>query len=360
MSHSMSINNVRLVSLLLIVLISGCQPQGGTSAVEFKVPVTVAKVGVATVEDVILTTGTVRAPEVISLTVRNSGLLQITSQKTGQFSEGDFVKSGEIIATITGEEARLALKEQLVVQKLEETKKELEATSKLFENNLVSASVNEKAKTAYESAKLEYELSLHNENSNKIISPINGTILKLARNEGQLMANGQLVHAGQVIAEVASLESVIVDIDLVGKDISRVNPGLTARTSYFAWKELEFPGRVLRLSPTIDERTRSLKAEVEVSNLDFSLKPGMFVEVTLIVEKRENVPVVPRRSLTKRGGRRVVFVVNGLRVEQREVELGLGDDLNVEIRSGLMVGEKVVVLGLEALTDRMPVRVTEV
>jgi multidrug efflux pump subunit AcrA (membrane-fusion protein) len=84
----------------------------------------------------------------------------------------------------------------------------------------------------------------------------------------------------------------------------------------------------------------------------------MFVEVTMIAERRENVPVVPREAVTERGGRKVVFVLEGQRVERREVALGLGDDGIVEIRSGLEAGESIVVRGLETLTDGTRVRVS--
>jgi RND family efflux transporter MFP subunit len=115
---------------------------------------------------------------------------------------------------------------------------------------------------------------------------------------------------------------------------------------------------VLRLAPTIDPKTRAVRAEVEIRNLDGLLRPGMFVEVVLIGERREQVPVVPRRALTDRGGKRVVFVLRGQRVAQQEVTLGLGDDVLVEVREGVQVGDRVVVRGLETLTDQMQVRVT--
>src|SRR5690606_11963481 len=146
--------------------------------------------------------------------------------------------------------------------------------------------------------------------------------------------------------------------DLVGQDIAAVSVGLEARARYHAWPERKFAGRVLRLAPTVDQRTRALRAEVELDNAERLLRPGMFVEVTLIGERREGVPVVPRRALTDRGGRRVVFVLRGQRVEQRAVQLGLGDDELVEVRDGVVPGDRVVVRGLETLTDQMPVRVT--
>jgi len=58
-------------------------------------------------------------------------------------------------------------------------------------------------------------------------------------------------------------------------------------------------------------------SEVAVANRDGRLRPGMFVEVTLVAERREDVPVVPREAVTERGGRKVVFVLNGQKVLRR-------------------------------------------
>lgn len=116
---------------------------------------------------------------------------------------------------------------------------------------------------------------------------------------------------------------------------------------------------MLRLAPVVDQRTRALRAEVQIGNAERLLRPGMFVEVTVIGDRRENVPVIPRQALTDRGGRRVVFVLRGQRVARQEVTLGLGDDEFVEVREGLEPGDRVVVRGLETLTDQMLVRVTE-
>jgi RND family efflux transporter MFP subunit len=151
---------------------------------------------------------------------------------------------------------------------------------------------------------------------------------------------------------------LIADVDLIGDDIAAVRVGLDARARYHAWSDTPFAGRVLRLAPTVDQRTRALRAEVEIENTEQRLRPGMFVEVTLIGERRENVPVVPRTALADRGGRRVVFVLEGQRVAMREVAVGLGDDVYVEVRRGVEAGERVVVRGLETLADQMPVRVT--
>ena len=84
----------------------------------------------------------------------------------------------------------------------------------------------------------------------------------------------------------------------------------------------------------------------------------MFVEVTMIAERREDVPVIPREALAERGGKKVVFVLKGQRVSRRDVVAGLGDDDIVEIRQGLEAGERIVVRGLETLTDGTRVQVS--
>ena len=207
--------------------------------------------------------------------------------------------------------------------------------------------------------KIDLDRARYTEDRNRLITPIDGVILKLARDsEGQILSNGQLVNPGQVVAQVAPIDPLIADVDLIGEDIATVRVGLEARAGYQAFGERAFAGSVIRLAPTVDSRTRALRAEVEIDNSERLLRPGMFVEVTIVGERRENVPVIPRRALTERGGQRVVFVLNGQRVEQQPVTTGLGDDEFVEIVEGVGTGERVVVRGLETLTDQMFVRVT--
>jgi len=133
---------------------------------------------------------------------------------------------------------------------------------------------------------------------------------------------------------------------------------MPARVRHSAWEDHDFEGSLVRLAPSLDSVTRTLRADVAVDNPEGRLRPGMFVEVTLIAERREEVPVVPRDAVTERGGVKVVFVLNGTRVVRREVVLGLGDDEQVEVRKGVEVGERVVVRGMETLIDGTRVRVT--
>jgi membrane fusion protein, multidrug efflux system len=352
-----------VATVVAIVLTGGllcsCEPPEEDGAVEFRVPVTVKEVGLATLEDRIVTTGTLRPLELVSLSAQDAGVLEIDQQPSGRrFAEGDPVRAGEEVARIVGEDVRLAARMEAARSSYEGAETQLRANRTLFERGLINKTAVETVEKSYEEAKLDLERARRTQERNRLVTPISGAILALARSQdGQLLANGQLVSPGQVIVQVAPLDPLIADIDLVGRDIGVVSVGLEARAEYHAWPRETFPGKVLRLAPMVDQHTRALRAEVEIDNRTGRLRPGMFVEVTLIGERHENVPVVPRSAVSERGGRPVVFVLRQQYVTQQVVELGLGDDERVEIRSGVAQGDLVVVSGLETLADKMAVRV---
>ena len=345
--------------VLMAGLLSACEPPEENGAVEFRVPVSVKEVELATLEDRIVTTGTLRPAELVSLNALDAGALEINRHPSGRrFAEGDQVRAGVEVARIVGEDVRIATRMAATRRSFEGAETQLRATQNLFERGLINKTAVDNVERTYEEAKLEYERSRRTQERNKLVTPIAGVILALARDkDGQLLANGQLVSPGQAIVQVAPLHPLIADVELVGRDVGVVAVGLEARVRFQAWARETFPGKVLRLAPMVDQRTRALRAEVEIDNHTDRLRPGMFVEVTLIGERRENVPVVPRAAVTDRGGRPVVFVLRQQYVSQQPVELGLGDEERVEIRSGVAQGDLVVVSGLETLTDNMAVRV---
>jgi len=363
----MSGNNVfiRTVTIFLLVLVlylSGCSGDNPVDEVEFLVPVTVEKVGEADVEDRITSTGTLRAVKIARLEVETGGILEFVTNKNGKlFKEGGRVKAGDVIARITGDEVRLAARKNATYQRFQTAQDEYESTKKMYEEGFRSKVELQRSKDSLEDAKLEYERSLNSEKRNQLITPIDGIILRMARdrdNQNQPLAGGQYVNPGFEIARIAPVNVLVADVDLVAQDISRVVEGLPARIHHYAWEGEFFNGKVARLAPVIDPVTRALRAEVEIDNNQGKLRPGMFVEVIIIKEQRKGVPVVPREAVTNRGGKWVVFLLKGQRVVRKEVVQGLGDDNIVEIREGLSVGERVVTRGLETLIDQARVRVT--
>jgi membrane fusion protein (multidrug efflux system) len=351
-----------LVSTLgLLLVLTACNSEDGIDEVEFRVPVSVRDVERGTVENLVVATGTLRSPESALLKVESAGLLTLGRSPEGRrWAEGDQVNAGQVIGEISGEEVRLSAGTAAARMRFESTEKVLESRQELYQSGLISEEELRNAETQVAEAQRDLDRSRLTEARTQIVTPISGVILSLVRDAAtnSPLADGQRVEMGFLVARVAPIERLVADIDLVGLDLALVREGLEARLRHYAWEDETFPGRLVRLAPEIDPTTRTLRAEVTVGNGDRKLRPGMFVEVTLVAERREDVLVIPREAVTERGGARVVFVINGQRVARREVGLGLGDDDVVEVRQGLEGEERIVVRGLETLTDGTPVRVT--
>ena len=342
-----------------VVLVAACAPPAGDTDVEFRIPVEATEVSTGTVEDLVSATGTLRTRELVSLSIETPGHLQIARDANGQrLAEGSEVTAGQTIVRVTGEDARLHARIESTKRSLDVALAQLTRQRELFEAKLVSEELVQQAERDYENALYEYERSSLNAAKATKTTPIDGTILRLARDSnGMPLADGQLVSAGFVVAEIAPLDELIADVDLVGPELARVRPGLSARIGHYAYPDASLTGEIVRLSPVLDPVRHTFRAEVAVANDTKLLRPGMFVEVIIVVEQRADVAVVPREAVTDRSGKNVVFLLDGQRVSRRDVRLGLGDDDQVQILDGLALGDRVVVRGLETLTDGTRVRV---
>lgn len=348
----------RYVILMLAGLAAGCGGPTKPSAVEFRVPVKVKEVTTGPVEDRVVATGALRASESATLAVETTGSLKIARIGNRRLGEGDVVRAGQVVATVAGEEVDLAARTEANLRRFEQAKRDLDSKQSLFKEGLITELELKAAQTTLADAEAELQRSRLTEARSQLISPIGGVILKLARGtDGLPLPDGQRVVAGASIAQIGPIGTLIADVDLIGPDAARIAPGLPVRLRQHAWEEKRFEGRVSRLAPTLDTQTRAVRAEVEVDNPEGFLRPGMFIEATVIVERRERVLLVPRDAVTERNGRKVAFVLDGQRVIRKEVVPGLGDDEMVEIREGLKEGDRVVVQGLETLADGTGVRV---
>lgn len=346
---------VALIGMLAAA--SGCAPPVSAPDAEFRIPVEVEDVGTGTVEDLVVATGTLRPRGIVTLDIETPGLLQIARNANGQrLAEGMQVLAGDVVARVTGEDARLHARLETTRQALEAAQAHLERRRELHAANIAHEEELQQAEERYETALYNFERSTLDAAKATLTSPIDGTILRLARDQnGRPQADGQLVRAGFTVAEIAPLDELVADIDLIGPELARVAVGLEARIRHYAFKET-FAGEVIRLSPMLHPNKHTFRAEVAVANEEGLLRPGMFVEVIVVVEQRPDVVVVSRDAVVTRAGNPVAFVLDGQKVNQRKLRLGLGDDDKVQVLEGISEGDRVAVRGLETLFDSARIR----
>jgi len=183
-----------------------------------------------------------------------------------------------------------------------------------------------------------------------IAAPISGTVIE------RTATQGEVVGPDKTIFTVADLSSLWVIIDLYEKDLGRVRQGTPVKVVTAAYSEKTFRGVISHVGDVMDEKTRTVKARVEVENANRLLKPGMFATVSIDVKgsQTEKAFMVPDEAVLMDGEERFVFVMTGPETfEKREVRPGRTFGKNVEIVAGLESGDEVAVTGAFILKSEL-------
>lgn len=187
-------------------------------------------------------------------------------------------------------------------------------------------------------------------------APIAGTITRLPARVGSQ------VNPSVPVAQVSRTNELEIVVPVAERFISLVRPGLTAVIRLDAFPEERFTARVTQLNPVVDPLTRTLEVKLQFTRRDQRIRAGMFAEVRIITETRNEIVKVPADVRIRRFGEDFVFVLtedeNGTtRVERRVVRTGILVDNVLEIVEGLAPDELVVYQGQALLEDGVAVRV---
>ena len=134
-------------------------------------------------------------------------------------------------------------------------------------------------------------------------------------------------------------------------DVPFVHIGTPASLTTAAYPGKVFKAAVTRFTEALDPSTRTMKTEIDVRNPQHILRPGMYADVTLEIEKLPDVLVIPDSALAVEGSKKFVWVVRDGTAHRVQVETGLDDGNQLEVRSGLEGGEQVMVAGKDGLAE---------
>jgi RND family efflux transporter MFP subunit len=159
---------------------------------------------------------------------------------------------------------------------------------------------------------------------------------------------GAEIRERQKIISIPDASEMKVEIKIHETWVDKVQPGQQAKITISAFPDKTFTGKVLKKAPLADPE-EWLNPDLKVYSTDVSidgthefLKTGMSAKVEIIIEELKNVISVPIQAVVNRNGKKVCYVMASKEPKQREVETGLFNDNFVEIKSGLVEGEKVL------------------
>jgi len=272
------------------------------------------------------------------------------------FESGAAVKKGELLIKLDAqqEEAQLHSAEA----KREWTKADLERKRDLVAKKTISSSDWDQAQSEFLQADAAVEEAKAVIRRKHIAAPFDGYL-------GIRQVNlGQYLNPGASIVPLQSLDPIYVEFNLPQQNLRSLAVGkkLRIRVAEIAVDGVE--GEINAIDSRVDDSTRNVMVQGTVRNPDHQLRPGMFVNVEVLLPEQEGVLAIPVSSINYAPYGDSVYVVKpasdgkpGFEVEQRVIRLGPKRGDQVSVTSGLKDGEEVVSSGVFKLRPHAPVQV---
>lgn len=327
------------------IALGGCR-RGEETAAAPPPPVTVttATVQAQAWTDTIEALGTAKANESVTLTAK----ITETVRKVN-FSDGQSVASGDVLVELTSGQQVAALAEAQATAR--DATRQFERQQDLVRQGTISRAVFDTAQATRDSNSARVA-ALRAQLADRVVTAPFSGVLGLRQ-----ISPGALVRPGDVITTLDDISVIKVDFSLPEVHLAAVAPGQTVLARSPAFPERSFEGRVVSLDSRVDPVTRAFQVRAQIPNPDGALRPGMLLTVGVLRPEREAL-AVPEIALIQVGTQASVFKVgDDQRVAEVKVVPGARRRGVVEIREGLVAGDRIVVDGTVKLRDGA--RITE-
>jgi RND family efflux transporter MFP subunit len=190
-------------------------------------------------------------------------------------------------------------------------------------------------------------------------APRSGVILAKLKEVGEIAVPGGFSGSGDLI-RMANLEDLRGQVDITESELAKVRMGQPAELVPDAYADRRYAAHVVKLYPQVDRQKGTLRIEVQIERPDDFLWPDMSARITFLDTLPASggaVVLVPRAAVREEAGSRFAWVVSEGRVRRLPLELGKEVADQVQVTTGLLGGERLVVGDPPALHDGQRVNV---
>ena len=308
--------------------------------------VEVAKVSVREIVDDVSAVGTLVSNGSVILRPEVAGRVAAI-----HFRDGVAVHKGDVLveldAAVQSAEARQAQAELSLAEA------NANRVEDLFARQFVSVSARDEAVSRLEVARANTALAQARLARTRIRAPFDGIV-------GIRRVNvGDYVRDGDALINIEDIAVLKLDFRLPELYLTRLRPGQELEVTSDVLPGVIFPAEVEAIDPLVDADGRAVLLRARLVNDEGRLRPGVFARVRLIVDRRDNVMLIPEAALIPAPGQtQYVFQVRDGVARQVGVKIGMRRAAEIEIVEGLHPGDLVVAAGQFKLRDGTPVKVT--
>jgi RND family efflux transporter MFP subunit len=329
--------NFIFISVGLLLFISSCKnqdekPTQAVSLDEAITPIQLAAVEQTVRSESIAASGLVASTDEARLSFKIGGVVQKILVK-----EGQRVNKGQLLATLDLTEINAQVAQaQYGVQKSE---RDFKRVQNMYKDTAATLEQMQNATTGYEVAQQNLQIAKFNQSFSKIVSPINGVVIKKMANEGELTGPGSPI----LFLNSSNASDWVVRIGVSDKDWARLKLGDKASIALDAYPEEPLNGTVTELAPIADPMNKLYEVEIKISSNGKRLASGMFAKIELRPAQSRSYAVVPVEAIMEGSGKDAfVFVLDESRKKAKKIP----------VKVGYIEGNKVLVTnGLENISE---------
>ena len=290
-------------------------------------------------------TGSIKANESIKVT-------SVISEKIKKinFTEGEYVKEGEILIIFENEQEKAELKQ--VKAELDEANLNFERAKKLVEEGNASQSMLDKRVMQKKKLEGKYEEISAKLNDLTLKSPFNGFI------GTKNYSKGSFIKPGDTITEIYDIEQVKIELNIPEQHVNEISKNQNFFIKIPSLQEKKFNGIIYAINPYVDSETRTFKAiGVIKENKNFILKPGMMANIKVNLSVKKKI-MIPEGAIIPEDDKKYLYILdNDLIAKKIEVDTGLRQNGLIEITRGIKIGDKIIFEGTNKINPNVKVEV---
>jgi len=315
------------------------------------------------VENISVATGKVEPRDEIMIKPQISGIISELLKE-----EGDKVKAGDVIAVVkvipdmgslNSAESRVKIAEI----NLNQVETEYNRQKQLFEKGVIASSEMEKAEADYKKAGEEKDNAVSNleivrdgiskkmvqQSNTQIRSTIEGTILDIPVKVGNSVIQSNTFNDGTTIASVANMNDMLFVGKVDETEVGRVHAGMPIKLTIGALNSLKFDAVLEYIAPKGVEENGAIMFEIKAAASipdSVMIRAGYSANAEIVLAKADDVLTVPESTLSFSGDTTFVHILTDsiakpMTFEKKAIKIGLSDGINVEVKEGVALGEKV-------------------
>jgi len=244
-------------------------------------------------------------------------VVEVKSKSSGQITKmpvetGTLVRPGDLIVQVDTRDVKNQYDQSLADVRAAEAKLQVSDAQKkrsddLFQGRIITAQEHETAALDYANAvaalvraRTNLDLAQQRLEDATVRAPISGTVIEKTVSLGQVITSAtSSFGGGTTLIKMADLNQVRVRALVTEADIGAIQAGMTATVTVDAYPDRPFRGSVEKIEPqaVVQQSVTMFPVLVTISNLEGLLRPGMNGEVSILIDRRENVLAVPNDAI---------------------------------------------------------------